>query len=129
MSLLSALVTAAPALLPAVSDGVRGLFQKWTGGAGARPVNVGELIQLMQAENDRLRILAELDRPGPKVAAWAETARALQRPAVATWAWTAYMAALLLKLPAEAVEPLGQMAGMVTFYLFGHWGYSQVKGR
>ena len=34
-----------PALLPAVTDGLRGIFAKVTGGAGGTPQNVNERIQ------------------------------------------------------------------------------------
>jgi hypothetical protein len=52
-----------PALLPALTDGVRGIFAKFTKGAGGNPVNVAERIQLMQAETARLQALAEIDKP------------------------------------------------------------------
>lgn len=53
-----------PALLPALGDGVRALFQKFTGGAGAKPANVGEVIQLMQADTDRLKAIAAMEQGG-----------------------------------------------------------------
>ena len=50
-----------PALVPAFADGVRGLFARLTGGAGAQPQSVGEAIQLMEAQTARVKALAELD--------------------------------------------------------------------
>lgn len=59
-----------PALLPAVTDGLRGLFTRFTHGAGAQPANVNEAIQLMQAQTERVRALAELDKLAPNASAW-----------------------------------------------------------
>ena len=51
---MGVLVTVLPALLPALGDGIRGVFAKITGGAGGNPNNVNESIQLMQPETERL---------------------------------------------------------------------------
>lgn len=125
MGLLTALL---PALIPAAADGVRAVINRVTNGKGAQPANTAELIQLMTADTDRLRVLAQLDTPGPGVYAWAATARALQRPALATWIMGAYVFAVVTKQPPETVAQLGEYAAMVTFYLFGDRGYTALKG-
>ncbi|MDQ2641280.1 MAG: hypothetical protein M3Y79_11990 [Pseudomonadota bacterium] len=120
---MSLVATLGAALLPAVSDGVRAIFNRVTNGAGARPVNVAELVQLMQAENDRLRILQQLDAPGD-VHRWVNDLRALQRPAMATLVLASYAsAALWFSPPKDVVQSLGELAGMVIFYLFGAAGW------
>ena len=50
-----------PSLMPAFTDGVRGIIAKLTGGAGGQPQNVTERIQLMQAEAQKIQALAALD--------------------------------------------------------------------
>ena len=50
-----------PALVPVVSDGVRGIIAKFTGGAGGQPQNVEERVKLMEAEAAKLQALAALD--------------------------------------------------------------------
>jgi hypothetical protein len=50
-----------PAILPALTDGFRGIIAKITGGAGGQPQNVAERIQLMQAEATKIQALAALD--------------------------------------------------------------------
>ena len=50
-----------PALVPAFTDGVRGIFAKLTGGAGGQPQNVTERVQLMEAEAAKLQAMASLD--------------------------------------------------------------------
>ncbi len=127
MSLLAILATALPALLPAVSDGLRGVLGRVTGGKGAQPQNMGERIQLMEAENKRLDIVAKLDEPG-NVHMWVADLRALQRPGLATVVLVSYAIAIQQQLSPAVLEQLGQYAQMVTFYLFGQWGYAAVKG-
>lgn len=73
-----------PALVPALADGVRGLIGKWTNGAGAKPQSVDEQIRLMAAETERLRAMAELDRPIGEVWRWVASVRAIYRYAAAT---------------------------------------------
>lgn len=126
MSVTALVTSVVPALLPAVSDGIRGIIARVTGGKGAKPLNIAEAIQLMQAENQRLEILARLDTPGD-VSRWVANLRALQRPALATWILALYAGAVLFKANQPVIDQLGQAANMVTFYLFGHWGYSAVK--
>lgn len=123
-ALLSVLL---PALLPVAADGVRGLFARITGGKGAQPQNISEVIQLMNAETDRLKTLAQLDTPAGEIYKWAATARALQRPALSTLIIVGYMAAVYSSAPPEVVDSWGQYAAMVTFYLFGDRAFNYAK--
>jgi len=50
-----------PALVPAFTDGLRGIFARITGGAGGQPQNVAERVQLMEAEAQKLQAMASLD--------------------------------------------------------------------
>jgi hypothetical protein len=68
-----------PALVPAFSDGVRGLVAKLTGGAGGTPQNMKERIELMQAETERLKALAQLDTPVSEPSKWITDLRASYR--------------------------------------------------
>ena len=54
--------TILPMLLPALTDGLRGVFAKITGGAGGNPQNVDERIKLMAADTERLKALSEIGR-------------------------------------------------------------------
>lgn len=73
-----------PSLVPAFADGIRGLVGRLTGGAGAAPQSVDDQIKLMQAETERLRVMAELDRPIGEVWKWVASVRAIYRYAAAT---------------------------------------------
>lgn len=120
-ALLSAII---PALLPAAADGVRAIINRVTGGAGAKPANVAELIQLMQADTDRLKTLAQLDQVVGQVHPIVADLRALQRPALATLILVAYMAAVFFgDAQQSTLDMLGSYAQMVTFYLFGDRAY------
>lgn len=123
------LTTLVPALLPAVSDGLRGIFARITGGKGALPANVDEVIRLTDSEVRKLEAIAKLDTPVGEIYKWAATARALQRPAIATLIIVLYAGALLgTGVPETALLALGDYVSMVTFYLFGDRTYSFVKG-
>lgn len=117
---MSILATVLPALIPAASDGIRSVINRVTGGAGAKPANVREAIELMAADTERLKVLAQLDAAG-NISPWVANLRAMQRPALATWILAAYVAVLLGAGDAAAstVDQLQQLAGMVVFYLFG----------
>ena len=120
------LEAALPALLPVAADGIRGLFNKITGGAGAAPANVGEAVQLMEADTNRLQAIAEIDKAG-NVSQWVANIRALQRPVASGLIICGYLVAVTISAPEDVVLQLGQYAQMVTFYLFGDRSYSYFK--
>ena len=73
-----------PALVPAFTDGVRGIFAKFTGGAGGTPQNMQERIQLIQAETEKLKALAALDTPSGEPSKWIVDLRASYRYVIIT---------------------------------------------
>jgi hypothetical protein len=115
-----------PALLPVATDGIRGIFNKLTGGAGAKPANVGEVVTLMDAETKRLEALAKIDN-AEGVSQWVSNIRAMQRPVVSGLIIVAYVGAVGFSLDIEVVNNLGVYAQMVTFYLFGDRTYMYMK--
>ena len=64
-----------PALLPAVADGLRGVFTRLTGGAGARPANTTEVIALMEAEAKYAEAMSKLDQPHGQISRWVSDLR------------------------------------------------------
>ena len=74
-----------PALVPAFTDGVRGIFAKFTGGAGGTPQNMQERIQLIQAETEKLKALAALDTPSGEPSKWIVDLRASYRYVIITF--------------------------------------------
>lgn len=122
-----------PALFPAISDGVRGIFGMLTGNKGAQPQSVDQVIQLMNADIERLKVLSALDSPAGNVHAWVSDIRALQRPAAVALVLAAYLVTVTYTLnghvvPASVLDGVAQYAQMVTFYLFGDRSYAYLKG-
>lgn len=129
-----------PALLPAVADGMKGLFQKFFG--GTKPVNVDEQIKLMSAEVERLKVIAELDKPSDKISVWVADLRASFRYLaagfillvtmifVAFYFWLIYAdpsnVALTTLIP--ILDILLQLAGSVFSFMFGDRLYLGLKG-
>ena len=121
------LETVIPALLPAAADGVRAIFNKFTGGAGAKPANVDEVVTLMQAETARLEALAKIDSAAGNVSAWVNNARALQRPVAVVLIISGYLGSIVLMSDGAVIDNLASYANMVTFYLFGDRSYMYIK--
>lgn len=115
-----------PALLPVFGDGLRAVFNRVTGNAGAKPANVTEVIALMDADTNRLKAIAEIDAAG-NVSQWVANIRALQRPVVVALVLLAYLVSLCGGAPESAIEGVSQYAAMVTFYLFGDRSYAYFK--
>jgi hypothetical protein len=125
------LTTLLPALLPAFSDGIRGLIARFTGSAGAQPQNVSEVIQMMQADVDRLKALAQLDAPTGPVSLWVGNIRAMQRPVAVALVLLAYLYVLQAgdAVAHGTLDSVAQYAQMVTFYLFGDRSYLYLRGK
>ena len=115
-----------PALLPVATDGIRGIFNKLTGGAGAKPANVSEVVTLMDAETKRLEALAKIDN-AEGVSQWVSNVRAMQRPVVSFLIIGAYVGSFALTDNADVINNIGTYAQMVTFYLFGDRTYMYMK--
>ncbi|WP_416308528.1 hypothetical protein [Neptunicella sp. SCSIO 80796] len=117
-----------PAFIPVISDGVRALFNKFTGNAGAKPANISEVLQLMKAETEKLKALAELDKMG-NVSQWVADFRAMMRPATCIIIVGGYVGAVALSAAADTQVQLAQYAQMVTFYLFGDRTWQYIRGK
>ena len=124
MPLLSLIL---PALLPAVVDGLKGLFTRMTGGAGARPASVDEAIKLMSAETEKLKVLAELDKPSGEISRWVADLRAAFRYLAAAIIIVTSMGVTVL-MPQNPLAPyLLEMSGSVFAFLFGDRVYLHLK--
>jgi len=115
-SILSLVV---PALIPAVADGLRGVFSRLTGGAGAKPQNVEEQIKLMAAENERLKALAELDKPSENISPWVADLRASFRYIAGCLIILAAVSSLYVRTDLYLQDAVWNLAGSVFAFLFG----------
>ena len=115
-----------PALLPAATDGVRALINRFTGGAGAVPSNPIEAIKLMEADTARMAALAKLEGTGVTYK-WVEAVRKLQRPLMGAAAVSAYVVAMHSDVELSTVAELGAWVQAYFFYLFGERSYMHLS--
>jgi len=125
-SILSLVV---PALIPAVADGLRGIFSRLTGGAGAKPQNVEEQIKLMTAENERLKALAELDKPSENISPWVADLRASFRYVAGGLIILGAVSTLYLPADLLVQDAIWNLAGSVFAFLFGDRMYFKFAKR
>lgn len=123
-----------PALVPAVADGVKGLFRRLAGGDPSEPQSVQERVSLIQADTERLRALAEMDRPHGEISRWVSDLRASFRYVLAGLIILAatgiclYMAAMDPGLREVVVLAFIDMAGSAFSFVFGDRMYRHLKG-
>jgi hypothetical protein len=127
--MISILPALAAGLLPVAIDGIRAAINRITGNAGAAPSNPEQLIAIMQAETERLKAVAEIDKPGD-VARWVNNVRAMQRPiVVATVLLVWAIGSFIFPLSAPVYDLVSQLTSTVVFYLFGDRTYLYLKNR
>lgn len=130
MNILGLLI---PSLLPALADGAKGLFQKFFG--GTKPVSVDEQIKLMQAETEKIKAIAEIDKPADNISVWVADLRASFRyisagciilSTIGFTAWYFYYPTDKLD---SMLEMLWQLTGSVFSFMFGDRVYLGLKKR
>lgn len=130
MSVLSMIL---PALVPAVADGLRGVFRKFTGAEPAEPRDIGERIKLIEAGTERLKAMAELDRPHGEISRWVADMRASFRYLLAglivsaALGTGAYVALVMPEQRAEVFAALNEMAASAFSFIFGDRMYRSLK--
>ena len=118
-----------PALIPAVADGIRGVFGRLTGGAGAKPQNVEEQIKLMSAENERLKAVAELEKPAENISPWVADLRASFRYVAGGLIILGAISTIYAPVEKDVQEAVWNLAGSVFAFLFGDRMYLKFAKR
>jgi hypothetical protein len=117
-----------PALIPALTDGVRGIFAKFTGGAGGTPQNVTERIQLMQAETGRLQALAEIDKPAGEPSLWVNNLRSSFRYIAIIIIWLATVGAVFTPtIPQPITLIMLDLSGACMSFVIGERMYLTLR--
>ena len=117
-----------PALIPALTDGVRGIFAKFTGGAGGTPQNINERIQLMQAETARLTALAEIDKPVGEPDKWVTNLRTSFRYVAIILIWVATVAAIFTSSIPEGITLIMlDLSGACMSFVIGERMYLTLR--
>ena len=108
-------LTVLAALGPLAVDLGKSLIGRFIQKDDYKPVNIGEYIQMKQADLDMFKALNEAGGSNPSYL-WVEAIVRLQRPIVAalvlgTWSY--------LKLTNQSSEAVDNFAACIGFYLFG----------
>lgn len=112
-----------PSLVPALSDGLRGLFSRFTNGSGAQPQNVVETIQLMEAQTKRLQALAEMDALSPNASPWVADLRGSFRYIAVGLILGAAVVGGLAGVEGPAMAVLLDMSGASMSFIIGERMY------
>ena len=130
MGIETILATVLPGLLPAVLDGAKMIFSKITGISMGEPKNFVERKELFDAETNRLKAVAELDRPSGNISNWVADLRASFRYVfVGLIIIVTLIYGLLYKwigVP-EVWGVLAQLSGSATFFILGDRVYLSLK--
>jgi hypothetical protein len=117
-----------PAVIPVLADGVRGIFAKFSGGAGGTPQNVDERIKLMEAETARLQALADIDKPSGEPSKWVTDFRASFRYVAILLIWIATIAAVFnTSLSQNIVLMMLDLSGACMSFVIGERMYLSLK--
>jgi hypothetical protein len=124
-----------PALLPVLSDAIRGIFTKLTGGAGAQPANVDEAVKLMEAEAKRAAAMAQLDAPAANISKWVADLRASFRYLaaamiiLAAYGMLAANGAGWITVDKDVLAGMLDMSSSAFSFVFGDRMYSYLRRR
>lgn len=125
MDLITGLIL--PALITPFSDIVKRLASRWLGRS------VDEEIKLMQAETEKLKVLAELDKPSENISVWVANLRASFRYIVVGFVVvvTAVIGVLGFILSPEArpviISSFLEFASACTSFIIGNRIYLSLK--
>jgi hypothetical protein len=117
-----------PALVPAITDGVRGIIGKYTGNAGAQPQNVAEAIQLMEAQTKRVQALAELDKLPDGADKWVINLRGSFRYVVCGGVVASAVAGTYAGVNPAFLALLYDLAGASMSFIIGERMYINLRG-
>jgi len=117
-----------PSVIPVLADGVRGIFAKFSGGAGGTPQNVDERIKLMEAETARLQALADIDKPSGEPSKWVTDFRASFRYVAILLIWIATIVAVFdTSLSQNIVLMMLDLSGACMSFVIGERMYLSLK--
>jgi hypothetical protein len=105
------------ALVPVGVEGIKQLISNFSG--GVKPTTIAEQIQLNNADIERLKALAELDKPVGQPSQWVVDLRASSRYIGALITIAVGLSTLYIEMP-QQVQVIGLEAANIAFgFLFG----------
>lgn len=95
---------------PVAVEAGKAAVQRFLAPDSVKPTTIDDYIRMSEADTNRLKVVADLDRPGTNVPPWVNSIRALMRPAIA-----------LVVAARWVYDPVGSanVAAVVWSYLFG----------
>ena len=130
MELAALLMTVLPSLLPVVMDGLKSGISKLFGVNFGDPKSFEDYLRVEQLQIDKLKALADLDKPAEGISKWVANFRA----SIRYFAVSVIIGAALIYnfLPqtyqvAASLDYLNQLAGSATFFLLGDRVYLGLK--
>ena len=124
------LATMVPAFFPVIGDAFKMLIGKVTGTSMGEPKDFADWLAMKQLDIDKLKALAELDRPTGDISRWVANLRASFRY---IFVGVIIIAAIVYNfLPPGYRDDSGlaffnQLAGSATFYIIGDRVYLGLK--
>lgn len=113
--------------LPALADGLRGLFARFTQGKGAQPQNIDEQIKLMVAQTDRVKALADIDALSPNASPWVADLRGAFRYVAVGAILLSTMIGTLAHVDPAALSVLLDLSGASMAFIIGERMYLGLK--
>jgi hypothetical protein len=123
------LTTLLPALLPVVIDGAKAGVSKLTDNVAAKPTNFQETMEWERFLLDKLKTMAELDKPSGNISQWVADLRASARYILCFLILATWTAVTVGNLPLDTAEYelLAQMATSSLFFMLGERVYMGLK--
>lgn len=105
---------------PAIKDGLSAVVKKFTGDAGGKPANVGEFIQLQDAETRNMEARAKIGDTEGETYPWVIAAIKMQRPLIVYLTMLVYLGMAATGAGSEeSREMVANFAAVIVFWLFG----------
>lgn len=132
MEIAAILATVLPAFLPVAIDAIKASISKLFGSVVTEPKTFAEQIEYEKLGIEKLKALAELDRPIGSPSQWVVDLRAASRYVAVGLILSAYVVYCFLPVTyqnAQTEGNLSQLAGSAMFFLIGDRVYIGLKAK
>lgn len=114
---------------PLVKDVGQGITKKLLGEKATQPANVGEVVQLMEAETKQLEARSKIGDSEGETYKWVIALIKLQRPVIVYLTLLSFLTMSLFDIGSpESRNTVGQLASILIMWLFGERTLLKFKG-
>ena len=131
MGIETILATVLPAFIPGLADGLKMIFSKITGIGMGEPKSFQERVELERVNVEKMKALAELDKPYGTISQWVSDLRASFRYLAVGIILIATLVYCFLPASYQnqvVLNFLAQLSGSATFFIIGDRVYLGLKG-